>query len=97
MIQAVNIIGSLFYGTIIGIFVVAFFFKQIKGTAVFLGAIMAEICVIALFILPQQYPSLAWLDIGFLWYNLIGCAIVVLLAFIFQQVLPKTESISPSI
>ncbi|MEL6192100.1 MAG: sodium:solute symporter [Bacteroidota bacterium] len=97
MIQAVNIIGSLFYGTILGIFVVAFFFKQIRGTAVFLGAIMAEICVIALFILPQQYPSLAWLDIGFLWYNLIGCAIVVILAFIFQQALPKTDSISPFI
>ncbi|MEM8897472.1 MAG: sodium:solute symporter [Bacteroidota bacterium] len=97
MIQAVNIIGSLFYGTILGIFVVAFFFKQITGTAVFIGAILAEICVIALFVLPQQYPSLAWLDIGFLWYNLIGCAIVVLLAFVFQKVLPQSGSISPSV
>ncbi len=97
MIQAVNIIGSLFYGTILGIFVVAFFFKQIKGTATFLAGIFAELCVVALFILPQQYPSLAWLDIGFLWYNLIGCAIVVLLAFIFQKVLPESEITSSSV
>ena len=97
MIQAVNIIGSLFYGTILGIFVVAFFFKQIKGTATFLAGIFAELCVVALFILPQQYPSLAWLDIGFLWYNLIGCAIVVLLAFIFQRVLPESEITSSSV
>ena len=97
MIQAVNIIGSLFYGTILGIFVVAFFFKQIKGTATFLAGIFAELCVVALFILPQQYPSLAWLDIGFLWYNLIGCAIVVFLAFIFQKVLPESEITSSSV
>ncbi len=78
MIQAVNIIGSLFYGTILGIFVVAFFLKKVKGTAVFIAGIIAESIVIACFLLPEQFPDqFSWMDIGFLWYNLIGCLLVV--------------------
>ncbi|MBC8083214.1 MAG: sodium:solute symporter, partial [Hymenobacter sp.] len=67
LIQAVNILGSLFYGTILGIFVVAFFMKSIKGKAVFWAAILAEIIVLLLF----------WqTDIGYLWFNIIGCGLV---------------------
>ncbi|HEX8427182.1 sodium:solute symporter [Hymenobacter sp.] len=71
LIQAVNILGSLFYGTILGIFVVAFFMKSIGGKAVFWAAILAEIIVLLLF----------WLtDIGYLWFNIIGCGLVMGLA-----------------
>jgi Na+/proline symporter len=71
LIQAVNILGSLFYGTILGIFVVAFFMKAIGGKAVFWAAILAEIMVLLLF----------WrTDIGYLWFNIIGCVLVVVLA-----------------
>ena len=71
LIQAVNLLGSLFYGTILGIFLVAFFLRRVRATPVFLAALVSEALVV-----------LVWLttSIGFLWFNLIGCAAVVLLS-----------------
>ncbi len=71
LIEAVNILGSLFYGTILGIFLTAFYVKRVGGTAVFAGAIVAEFAVVLCF---------AFTKISFLWYNLIGCVAVILLA-----------------
>jgi len=76
LIEAVNIIGSLFYGTILGIFVVAFFFKRIKGNAVFVAALLGEVLVVTLFVLDKN----GVIDLAYLWLNLIGCVVVVLLA-----------------
>ncbi|MEL6675143.1 MAG: sodium:solute symporter [Bacteroidota bacterium] len=85
LIEYVNILGSLFYGTILGIFVTAFFFKRVKGTAVFIAGIIGEITVITCFVLPKIWPEqFAWLDIGFLWFNLIGCVVVVIMASLIQ-------------
>ena len=75
LIEAVNILGSLFYGSILGIFLVAFWLKQVKGSAVFYAALIAEAVVIGLFIVS---------DLGFLWFNFIGCTLVILLAFVFH-------------
>jgi len=87
LIQAVNIVGSLFYGTILGMFVVAFFIKFIKGTATFWAAVIAEVIIISLWVLPQIFPeSLSFINIGFLWFNLIGCVLVVGLASLFQVI-----------
>jgi Na+/proline symporter len=71
LIEAVNILGSLFYGTILGLFVVAFFVRFVTATPVLIAALVAQAAVIALF-----FTS----DIGFLWFNVIGCGIVVILA-----------------
>ena len=71
LVEAVNIVGSLFYGTILGIFLAAFYLKRVGGTAVFVAALLAEAAVIACFKLTA---------IGFLWYNLIGCALVLAFA-----------------
>ncbi|RSK48261.1 sodium:solute symporter [Hymenobacter rigui] len=68
LIQAVNILGSLFYGTILGIFMVAFFLKAVGGRAVFWAAVVAQAVVLTLFFAT---------DIGYLWFNIIGCAVVV--------------------
>lgn len=76
LIEAVNILGSLFYGTILGIFLVAFWLKKIKGSAVFYAALIAEAAVITLFITS---------DLGFLWFNFIGCALVIVFALLFSQ------------
>jgi SSS family solute:Na+ symporter len=65
LIQAVNIVASVFYGVVLGLFLVAFFLRWVQGTAVFWAAIAAQLLVFALF---------ASLDISYLWYNLIGCA-----------------------
>ena len=75
LIEAVNILGSLFYGTILGIFLTAFYLKRVGGTAVFAGAIVAEIAVIACFKLT---------GISFLWYNLVGCVLVMAVALAVQ-------------
>jgi Na+/proline symporter len=72
LIQFVNIIGSLFYGTLLGIFLTAFYIKYIRGTAVFIAAVIAEVIVIGFY-----YHS----EIGFLWYNVIGCLSVILIGF----------------
>jgi Na+/proline symporter len=68
LVEAVNILGSLFYGTMLGIFVLAFSFKSVKGTSVFIGALAGEAVVFYCF----QFTSIAWL-----WYNVIGCFVVV--------------------
>jgi len=81
LIEAVNIIGSLFYGTVLGIFLVAFFFRYVKGTAVFYAAILAETLVIVGFSLPDEI-----LDIGYLWYNLIGAALTIFFGLLFQAI-----------
>ncbi|TAE59426.1 MAG: sodium:solute symporter, partial [Bacteroidetes bacterium] len=90
LIQAVNILGSLFYGTLLGIFVVGFFLRSIGGTAVFWAAVISELIVVAMFILPAKWPDLfGWLDIGYLWYNLIGCLCVMALGGLVQLLLNK--------
>ena len=78
LIQLVNIIGSVFYGTILGIFLVAIFIKQIKGKAIFLAAVLSEAFIIFLF-----YQD----AVSFLWLNLIGAVFTILLGFIFQKIL----------
>jgi Na+/proline symporter len=67
LVEAVNVLGSLFYGTILGIFLTAFLLRRVGGTAVFTAALVAEIAVLACF---------RFTGISFLWYNLIGCAVV---------------------
>jgi SSS family solute:Na+ symporter len=71
LIQAVNILGSLFYGTILGMFLVAFFLRRVRATPVFVAAILSEALVVVVFLRTS---------VGFLWYNVIGCAALVLLA-----------------
>ncbi len=85
LIEYVNILGSLFYGTILGLFVVAFFFKQIDGRAVFPAGLIAELMVLGIFFLPKTFPdAFGWLAVGYLWLNLIGAAAVVGLAFLIR-------------
>jgi Na+(H+)/acetate symporter ActP len=80
LIQAVNILGSLFYGVILGIFVAGFYVKQIKGWAVFIAALLSEAVVLYCF----NYVE--W--IGFLWYNVIGCLLVIAFGLIIQFLMP---------
>jgi solute:Na+ symporter, SSS family len=81
LIQAVNILGSLFYGTILGIFLVAFFLKRVGGTAVFIAAVVAQAIILII--------HFSDIEIAFLWYNLIAPAIVVGLAALIQLVIAK--------
>ena len=86
LIEAVNIIGSLFYGTILGIFVVAFFLKRSNGHNVFVAALIAEISVILIYIGDEVVN---WYDLGYLWLNLIGCLLVVAICLLFMLIWAK--------
>ncbi len=84
LIQLVNIIGSIFYGNILGIFLLAFFFKHIKGNAVFLSAILTQVIIFILFFtLIFPYES-GQEKLGYLWLNAIGCALAIVLALLFE-------------
>ena len=78
LIEAVNILGSLFYGTVLGIFMLAFFFKRVGGTAAFVAAIAGEAFVIYLFKFTQ---------VSFLWYNVFGCLAVIGAALLLQPLM----------
>jgi SSS family solute:Na+ symporter len=81
LIEAINIIGSIFYGVVLGIFLVAFFLKWVRGTAVFWAAVISQISILVIYFLRTRYPIL---DFSYLWYNLIGCAGCVVLSMILQ-------------
>jgi len=79
LIQAVNIIGSLFYGAILGIFLGAFFLKQVGSRAVFVAALIGEAIVLIIFYLTSQ----GIINLAYLWLNLIGCSLVMVIAYLF--------------
>jgi Na+/proline symporter len=82
LIEAGNILASVFYGSILGLFLVAFFLRNVRGSAVFCGAILAQTMVIALFLTT---------NIGYLWYNLIGCTAVLLFAWILETTILRNR------
>jgi uncharacterized sodium:solute symporter family permease YidK len=81
LIQMVNILGSIFYGTVLGLFLVAFFFKYVRGHAVFIAAVISQTTVLMLY---------KFSGIGFLWYNVIGCALVILFGLAIQTLMPRS-------
>ena len=85
LIERVNIVGSLFYGGLLGVFVLAFFFKQVGGTAAFSGVIAGEGAIFAVAVFTR---------ISFLWYNVIGCVVVVLVALSMTGINSKSHNVS---
>ncbi len=75
LIEAVNILGSIFYGTILGLFVVAFFARRVTATPVLAAALVSQTVVIVLFFTSE---------LGFLWYNVVGCGVLVALASVLE-------------
>ncbi|MBL7704542.1 MAG: sodium:solute symporter [Taibaiella sp.] len=83
LIEVVNALGSVFYGVILGVFLVAFFVKRIKGTSVFAGAVVAQVIIVLIYIFD---------GVGFLWLNLIGAVLVLLFALIIEETLRKKSA-----
>jgi Na+/proline symporter len=79
LIEAVNMVGSLFYGGLLGVFVLAFFFKSVGANGAFYGVLAGEAAILATKLLTS---------ISFLWFNVIGCVIVVASALLIQRLLP---------
>jgi Na+/proline symporter len=84
LIEAINILGSIFYGVLLGLFLVAFFLRRVGGNAVFFAAVTAQTLVIVM------YFSL---NIGYLWYNLIGCAACIGFSVALQAILPPRATV----
>ncbi len=82
LIEAVNILGSLFYGTILGIFLTAFLIKRVKGNAVFIAALISEAFILYLDFSVRFNWNVPTLHIGYLWYNVIGCLSVMGIALL---------------
>jgi SSS family solute:Na+ symporter len=92
LIEGLNIVASIFYPALLGVFVVAFFLKRVGGTAVFLAALAAQILVLALFFLGKAYPSH---EIGYLWLNPIGVAACVVFSAVFQMIFGDKAKTQP--
>ncbi len=88
LIQFVNIIGSLFYGTLLGIFVTAFYLRYVKSTAVFYSAIVAELVILYLYFFKRT-------EVAFLLYNIIGCLVVVVVSVVLQAIENATKKDTP--
>lgn len=86
LIEAVNILGSLFYGTILGIFIVAFYFKKIGGSATFIAAIITEVIIFSFWMTDVM---------AFLWLNVVGCITLVIIASIIERFVkqPKAQAL----
>jgi Na+/proline symporter len=80
LIEAVNIVGSLFYGTVLGLFLAAFFIKRVRANAAFVAALIAQVTVLVVYLTD-------FVEIGYLWYNLIACFLVIVLSLLLQLVI----------
>ncbi|HEY1110364.1 MAG TPA: sodium:solute symporter [Opitutaceae bacterium] len=89
LIEALNTVASIFYPALLGVFVVAFFFKRVGGSAVFYGALAAQAAVIAIFFYGKYNPAR---EIAYLWLNPIGCFLCVFFALVLQAALPARKS-----
>jgi solute:Na+ symporter, SSS family len=90
LVQAVNILGSVFYGPILGIFIVAFAVKHVKGNAVFIATVISEVFIIFLYFIIRSGSF----ELGYLWFNPIGALLVVFIAIIVQLFMPKEPELT---
>ncbi|MBZ5576411.1 MAG: sodium:solute symporter [Acidobacteriia bacterium] len=84
LIVAVNVVGSLFYGSLLGVFVLAFFFRKVRGTAAFFGILAGEAAIFWAFLFTK---------ISFLWYNVIGCVVVIATALAITYATDSTDGV----
>jgi Na+/proline symporter len=82
LIEAVNIVGSLFYGGLLGVFVLAFFFKSVRANGAFFGVLAGEAAIFAAYLFTQ---------ISYLWYNVVGCVVVIAVGVLVSQFSAREE------
>jgi Na+/proline symporter len=95
LIQLVNIVGSIFYGTVLGIFLVGFYIKYVKSNAIFWGAVLSQTTIFVIYYFTIHiYPS-GQEKLGYLWLNFIGAMLTIILSTLFERVssLGKTTQV----
>jgi len=83
LLEYVNKLGSYIYGTILGVFIVAFYLKKIRGNAVFLAAVITELIICAM----GYFETVAYL-----WLNAIGCILVIIIALVINPLFPQKQA-----
>jgi Na+/proline symporter len=91
LIQLVNIVGSVFYGTILGIFLVAFFIKYVNGNAIFYAGVISQLTIFVIYYYAIHVPAEAD-KLGYLWLNAIGTTLTILLALLIQMLKKPTHA-----
>lgn len=91
LIQLVNIVGSVFYGTILGIFLVAFFIKYVKGNAIFYAGVISQLTIFVIYYYEIHVPEEAD-KLGYLWLNAIGTTLTIILALLIQMLKKQTNA-----
>jgi Na+/proline symporter len=84
LIEAVNFVGSLFYGGLLGVFMLAFFFKKVGPNGAFFGVLAGEAVIFAAFLFTK---------IAFLWYNVVGCVVVIAAAVLVSRMFDNREAV----
>jgi Na+/proline symporter len=90
LIESLNIVASIFYPALLGVFVVAFFVKWVRGSAAFWGMVAAQLAILGIYFAGKIWPAH---EIGYLWLNPIGCAACVLFSIFFQAMLPQPRAV----
>jgi SSS family solute:Na+ symporter len=91
LIQLVNIIGSIFYGTVLGIFLVGFYIHKIRGKAIFYSAVITQLAIFIIYYFTNFIYSSGEEKLGYLWLNFIGALLTILLSYLFQMTVFKDE------
>ena len=84
LIQLVNIIGSIFYGTVLGIFLVGFYIKYVKGQAIFYGAVISQLTIFLIYYFAIHIYDSGEEKLGYLWLNFIGAILTISLSYLLQ-------------
>ncbi len=92
LIEVVNTVGSIFYGVILGIFLIAFYIRRFTGNTVFWSAIVAQILVLGIYYFKIFLPENESDQLGYLWLNVIGCTLVLVLAQMAHWVFPRAKA-----
>jgi solute:Na+ symporter, SSS family len=87
LIQLVNIIGSIFYGTVLGIFLVGFYLKNIKSNAVFISAVISQLAIFVIYYYTNVIQPKGEETLGYLWLNFIGAMLTIGIAYLLQSTL----------
>jgi SSS family solute:Na+ symporter len=94
LIQLVNIVGSIFYGTVLGVFLVGFYVKHVKANAIFCSAVISQATIFFIYYYTIHIYPTGQEKLGYLWLNFIGATLTVILSVIFQLVLRDKEKVT---
>jgi len=89
LIQLVNIVGSIFYGTVLGVFLVGFYLHYIKGNAIFWGAVISQSTIFVIYYYTIHIYPAGKEHLGYLWLNFIGAVLTILISLVLQLLIPK--------